>query len=263
LIRQRIVVKIQKCQCINRRKQIIDFDFLWKTKSFWSYYNTTFETKKCAWWFFCWSIATFKTLMSSLFKSFDEISSYQSRWILIKTTFIYFTNSTRIREYIFTSTISWTWTIEMSNILRSTWSHWKWKSTISMKIRAWYIFIMYTIFRSSFTRHETIRSHFRRRKDFSSKRMWWCDQKHSSIQTSLIIHSKFKRLIEVYENKWSKAKNHSKSQENQFSSKNWENDQHFYESVTINKMSEKQKSFASKNFQNVHSQVLWSYDRHI
>ncbi len=31
---------------------MIDFDFLWETKSFWSYYNTTFEMRECARWFF-------------------------------------------------------------------------------------------------------------------------------------------------------------------------------------------------------------------
>jgi hypothetical protein len=144
---------------------IIDFDFLWETKSFWSYYNTTFETKECARWFLCWSTATFRTLMSSLFKSFDETSSYQSRWTSIKATFIYFTDSTRIRKCVFTSTISWTRTIEMSNILRSTSAHWREKSTISMKIRTRYTFTMCTISRSSSTRHETVRSHFRRRND--------------------------------------------------------------------------------------------------
>ncbi len=96
-----------------------------------------------------------------------------------------------------------------------------------------------------------------------NQRMWWCSQKHSSIQTSLIIHSEFKRLIEVYKDKRSKTKNHSESQENQFLSRNWKNDSHFYESVTINKMNERQKSFVSKNFQNAHSQVQWSHDRHI
>jgi hypothetical protein len=93
--------------------------------------------------------------------------------------------------------------------------------------------------------------------------MWRCNQKHSSIQTLLIIHSKFKRLIEIYENKRSKTKDHSKSQKNQFSSKDWKNDRHFYEFVTINKMSEIQKSFVSKNSQNAHFQVQWSHDRHI
>ncbi len=44
-----------------------------------------------------------------------------------------------------------------------------------------------------------------------NQRMRRCNQKHSSIQTSLIIHSKFKRLIEIYKNKRSKAENHSKS----------------------------------------------------
>jgi hypothetical protein len=110
-----------------------------KNKSLWSYYSTTFESKECARWFFCWSTTTFKTLMSSLFKSSDEISSYRSRWVLIKAIFIYFTNSTKIRKYVCTSTINWTRTIEMSNILRSTFAHWRWKSTISMKIRARYI----------------------------------------------------------------------------------------------------------------------------
>jgi hypothetical protein len=85
---------------------MIDFDSLWKIKSLWFYYSTTFETKECARWFFCWSTTTFRTLMSSLFKSFDEISSYQSRWALIKAIFIYFTNSTKIRKYVFTLTIS-------------------------------------------------------------------------------------------------------------------------------------------------------------
>jgi hypothetical protein len=102
---------------------MIDFDFLWKTKSFWLYYNKTFETKKYARWFLCWSTTTFKILMSSLLKSFDEISSYRSRWILIKATLIYFTNSTRIRKYVFTSMINWTRTIEISNTLRSTSAH--------------------------------------------------------------------------------------------------------------------------------------------
>jgi hypothetical protein len=105
-------------------------------------------------------------LMSSLLKSFNEISSYRSRWILIKATFIYFTNSTKIRKYVFTSMINWTRTTEMLNTLRSTFAHWKWKSTISMTIWARYIFLMCTIFRSSFTRHETIRSHSRKRNDF-------------------------------------------------------------------------------------------------
>ncbi len=109
---------------------MIDFDSLWKTKSLWSYYSTTFETRECARWFFCWSTTTFRTLMSSLFKSFDEISSYRSRWALVKRTFIYSTDSTRIRKYVFTSTISWTRTTEMSNTLRSTSAHWRWKSTI-------------------------------------------------------------------------------------------------------------------------------------
>jgi hypothetical protein len=109
---------------------MIDFDSLWKTKSLWSYYNITLKTKECARWFLCWSTTTFKILMSSLFKNFDEISSYRSHWALIKTTFIYSTNSTRIRKYVFTSTINWTRTIEMSNILRSTFAHWRWKSTI-------------------------------------------------------------------------------------------------------------------------------------
>jgi hypothetical protein len=109
---------------------MIDFDSLWKIKSFWSYYNATFKTKECARWFFCWSTTTFKILMSSLFKNFDEISSYRSRWALIKATFIYFTNSTKIRKYVFTSTINWTRIIKMSNTLRSTSAHWRWKSTI-------------------------------------------------------------------------------------------------------------------------------------
>jgi hypothetical protein len=102
---------------------MIDFNFLWKTKSLWSYYNTTFEIKKCARWFFCWSTTTFKILMSSLFKNFDETSSYRLRWVLIKATFIYFINSTRIRKYVFTSRINWTRTTEISNILRSTSAH--------------------------------------------------------------------------------------------------------------------------------------------
>jgi hypothetical protein len=42
---------------------MIDFDSLWETKSLWSYYSTTFETKECARWFFCWSTTTFRTLM--------------------------------------------------------------------------------------------------------------------------------------------------------------------------------------------------------
>jgi hypothetical protein len=102
---------------------MIDFDSLWKIKSFWSYYNTTFETKEYARWFFCWSTTTFKILMSSLFKSFNEISLYRSRWALIKATFIYFTNSTKIRKYVFTSMKNWTWTIEILNILRLIFVH--------------------------------------------------------------------------------------------------------------------------------------------
>ncbi len=109
---------------------MIDFDFLWETKSFWLYYNTTFEMRKCARWLLCWLTTIFRTLMSSLFKSFDEIFSYRSRWTSVKMIFIYFTNSTKIREYAFTSTISWTRIIKMSNILRSTSAHWRWKSTI-------------------------------------------------------------------------------------------------------------------------------------
>ncbi len=42
---------------------MIDFDLLWKTKSLWSYYSITFETRKCARWFFCWSTTTFRILM--------------------------------------------------------------------------------------------------------------------------------------------------------------------------------------------------------
>jgi hypothetical protein len=124
--------------------------------------------KECARWFFDWLITTFKILMSSLFKNFDEISSYRSRWISIKTTFIYFTNSTRTRKYVFTSTINWTRTIEMSNISRSKFAHWEWKSTISTKIWARYTFTMCIIFRSFFTRHEIIRSRSRKRNDFWS-----------------------------------------------------------------------------------------------
>jgi hypothetical protein len=130
------------------------------------YLSITFETRKYARWFFCWLMTTFKILMSSLFRNLDETSFYRLRWVLIKTIFIYFTNSTKIRKYVFTLTINWTRTIEMSNTLRSTFTHWKWKSTISMTIRARYIFIMCTIFRSFFIRHETIRLHFRRRNDF-------------------------------------------------------------------------------------------------
>jgi hypothetical protein len=39
-----------------------------------------------------------------------------------------------------------------------------------MKIQARYIFTMCTIFRLFFTRHETVRSHFRKRKNFWSMR---------------------------------------------------------------------------------------------
>jgi hypothetical protein len=64
----------------------------------------------------------------------------------------------------------------------------------------------------------------------------------------LIIHSEFKRLIEIYEDKRSKVENHSKSQKNQFSSKNWKDDRHFYESVTINKMSERKSHLSREIF---------------
>ncbi len=79
----------------------------------------------------------------------------------------------------------------------------------------------------------------------------------------MIIHSEFKELIEIYKNKRSKAENHSKNQKNQFSSKDRKDDRHLYEFVTMNKMSERQKSFVSRNSQNVHFQIQWSYDRHI
>jgi hypothetical protein len=59
----------------------------------------------------------------------------------------------------------------MLNILRSTFAHWEWKSTISMKIRTRYIFTMCTISRSFSIRLETTRSHFWRRKDLWSMRL--------------------------------------------------------------------------------------------
>ncbi len=42
---------------------MIDFDSLWETKSLWSFYSTTFETRECARWFLCWLTTIFKTLM--------------------------------------------------------------------------------------------------------------------------------------------------------------------------------------------------------
>jgi hypothetical protein len=44
-----------------------------------------------------------------------------------------------------------------------------------------------------------------------------------------------------------------KVKKNQFSSRNWKDNRHLHESVTISKMSERQKSFASRNSQNAHS----------
>ncbi len=76
-----------------------------------------------------------------------------------------------------------------------------------------------------------------------------------STQTSLIIHLVLKQLIEVYEDKRSKTEDHSENQKNQFLSKDWKDDRHFYEYVTISKMREKQKSFVSKDSQNTHSQI--------
>ncbi len=81
---------------------MIDFDLLWEMKSFWSYYNITFEMRKCARWFFYWSTTTLRTSTSSLYKSFDEISSYRSRWASVKAIFICFTNLKKTRECVFT-----------------------------------------------------------------------------------------------------------------------------------------------------------------
>jgi hypothetical protein len=48
--------------------------------------------KKYVRWFRCSLIKTFKIMMSSQFKSFDEISSHRSHWVVIKIIFIYYTN---------------------------------------------------------------------------------------------------------------------------------------------------------------------------
>jgi hypothetical protein len=104
---------------------MIDFDFLWKIKLFWLYYNITFKMRKCARWFFYWSTTTFKTSTSSLYKSLDEIFSYWSRWTSIKVIFIYFTNLKRTRKCVSTSMTSWTRIIETLNILQLTYAYWK------------------------------------------------------------------------------------------------------------------------------------------
>jgi hypothetical protein len=75
--------------------------------------------------------------------------------------------NTRICFYVNNKLNTNNWDVEYSTIDICTL---KMKINELMKIWARYIFTMCTIFRSSSTRHETVRSHSRRRKNHSSMR---------------------------------------------------------------------------------------------
>jgi hypothetical protein len=85
--------------------QMIDFDLLWKTQTFWSSCSIMFAMREYAQWSRCSLIKIFKIMMSLQYKSFDEIFSHRFHWAVIRMIFIYYTNRKMTSESAFTSTI--------------------------------------------------------------------------------------------------------------------------------------------------------------
>jgi hypothetical protein len=89
---------------------------LWRRNRFYSYCNTTYETKRMTRWYFFWSTRKSKNMIYWLFKNLDVTSAYRRRIIRSTSIFTCCIKNRKMCAHAFMSISDWTWIIDQSSL---------------------------------------------------------------------------------------------------------------------------------------------------
>jgi hypothetical protein len=93
---------VREYERVNRDKSNDRLRFFMKNTNVLIILQYNVRNEKYVRWFRCSLIKTFKIMMSSQYKNFDEISSHRFHWAIIKMIFIYYINRKMTSESVFT-----------------------------------------------------------------------------------------------------------------------------------------------------------------